>query len=509
MKRRSRNTGCTATAVCVCSCTRHRHRHRAALSLTHPTTVALALRRWKKYHDSEPQLFSLSPTAQPIHAAQQQQQQQPAMSSCLLKQRPLLLTARRPLHLTAALPPLPLPLPLPLPPTRPFTHLTSPSPSPSTADDDIPLDLSHPPPPREDPWAFLQGAHPKRPHQTPYIVPSYRHPSSLSPLTRTSNPFTTNPFTAPRALPNSNPKQLMDPMTLCERERLVFKEIFEQILSSKTVFAPQPNGAPFPSPSLNALFESAVGPQQHRHEISFGPREGVDRDSMIARLALASNFEEFSPAVRAAAAKAAGVVGSVWTSREMEEIKEQLGDKILEMNRCETDLELGSWMETHVFSMVGGGGAEKRAFPPGTYSYLLAEGMRILRSTFNDLQGVFSIFNKIKTLGAESYVVGCSVDVYNQVIAAKWEGTRDLYKVKDLVDEMDTNGIQGNSKTLQTIREIMQDVAKVDTNGMWTHELFSEGNGDVVDGLRGRVEVWEKPRPAWGNIEEALRSMGV
>ncbi|RPB17761.1 hypothetical protein P167DRAFT_601559 [Morchella conica CCBAS932] len=438
------------------------------------------------------------------------------MSSCLLKQRPLLLTARRPLHLTA--------LPLPLPPrtTRPVTHLTGST--PSTPDDDIPIDLSHrpPPPTPDDPWAFLQGA-PKRPHEVPYIIPTYRHPSSASALSRTTNPFIINPFTAPRSPTSTSTststssllngkKPLIDPVTLCERERLVFKEIFEQILSTKTVFAPQPNGAPFPSPSLNALFESAVGPQQHRHEISFGPRDGIDRDSTIARLALASNFEEFSPAVRAAAAKAAGVVGSVWTSREMEEIKEQLGDKILEMNRCETDLELGSWMEAHVFSMVNGSSgeaAEKRTFPPGTYSYLLAEGMRILRSTFNDLQGVFSIFNKIKTLGAESYVVGCSVDVYNQVIAAKWEGTRDLYKVKDLVDEMDTNGIQGNSKTLQTIREIMQDVATVDSYSMWTHELFSEGNDMVLDGLQGRVEVWEKPRQVWGNIEEALKGIGA
>lgn len=449
------------------------------------------------------------------------------MASCLLNQRPLRL-----LRLTVRRPAAALPVPVPLPPTttttaaaaaRPLTHLTSPF--PSTPDDDIPLDFSHRPPPQtpDDPWAFLQGALPKQSHQTPYIVPSYRHPSSASALSRTTNPFITNPFSAARSpttttsssslsSPNSNH---LDPVTLCERERLVFKEIFEQILSTKTVFAPQPNGAPFPSPSLNALFESAVGPQQNRHEISFGPPDAIDRNSTIARLALASNFQDFSPAVRAAAAKAAGVVGSVWTSREMEQIKEQLGDKIVEMNRCETDLELGCWMEEHVFSMVhgsaagGAGGAEKqRAFPPGTYSYLLAEGMRILRSTFNDLQGVFSIFNKIKTLGAESYVVGCSVDVYNQVIAAKWEGTRDLYKVKDLVDEMDTNGIQGNSKTLQTIREIMQDVATVDDYAMWTHELFSEGNDTVVDGLRGRVEVWEKPRPVWGSVEDVLKGMG-
>lgn len=461
------------------------------------------------------------------------------MTSCLLRQRPLLLAARRPLHLAAT--PLPLPLPLllqlqlPLPPAaRSFTHLTNPSPSSSssTADDDIPLDLSYrrPPPPPEDPWAFLQGTPRKRYSQPPFIVPTYRHPSALS-LGRTSNPFITNPFASSRT---NSKRQLIDHVTLCERERLVFKEIFEQILSTKAIFSPQTNGAPFPSPSLNALFESAVGPQQNRHEISFGPRGALDRDSTIARLALASNFADFSPAVRAAAAKAAGVVGSVWTSREMDEIKEQLGARIIEMNKCQTDLELAGWLDRHVFSMVGGGGSigssstssaagkqgaaaaeeerekgKERAIPPGTYSYLLAEGMRILRSTFNDLQGVFSIFNKIKELGAESYVVGCSVDVYNQVIAAKWEGTRDLYKVKDLVDEMDSNGIHGNSKTLQTITEIMQDVATVDSYGMWTHDLFSEGNDVVMDGLQGRVKVWEQPRPAWDNIEDALKSMGV
>lgn len=334
-----------------------------------------------------------------------------------------------------------------------------------------------------DPWAFLQGA-PRKPvnHQ----VPSYRA------MARTGAPPTKYPIM--RLL--REPEQT-NSSTLTEREREIFTRIFETILSEKSTF--QPRTVPttfFPSTSLSALFESAVGPQQSGSEISFSPRDSIDKDSIATSLAMASSFEDYPLALRQAAAKAAGLIRPHRPVYGQTQVK-NLAGLILDMNGCDTDLALGQWMDEHVFSLVENGHLESssRDLLSGSYAYLLAEGMKILRTTFNDLAGVISAFERVKRLGAESYVLGCSVDVYNQVIAAKWEGYRDLFKIKDLVDEMEINGIQGDAKTVQVLKEITDDFLAMSSLQASTaaHAIFMEGNEDLLKYLNHKASTWEIP----------------
>lgn len=334
-----------------------------------------------------------------------------------------------------------------------------------------------------DPWAFLQG----RPLKAAkHHIPTYRampqRGSSLKLGKWRERPW--------------GPQNDVDHSTLTEREREIFTQIFNTILSEKSSFHPQTVPAQsFPSSSLNALFESAVGPLQRGSEISFSPRDSIDKESAAASLAMASSFEQFSPLLRRAAATAAGLILPRRNHQEALEIQQQLGARIRDMNACETDLELGQWMDEHVFSMVEkeGVGSSFKGFPPIIYAYLLAEGMKILRQTFNDLPSVISVFERIKKLGAESYVVGCSVYVYNQVIAAKWEGYRDLYRVKDLVDEMERNGIQGDKNTVKVLHEIMQDVSAMNSHNT-VHAMFTEGNESLLNDLTHKTQRWEMPQ---------------
>lgn len=352
-----------------------------------------------------------------------------------------------------------------------------------------------------DPWAFLQGV-PRKiyTHQVPY--------SREIPKTG--------------AFPARLPAQFADQRllreqdgvagTLTEREREIFTRIFESILSEHSTFAPRvPPMTSHPSTSLNALFESAVGPQQSGSEISFGPSDLIDKDSAAASLALASSFEEYPASLRAAAARAAGLVRPHNYEQERQYLRHSISmvGLVTDLNLCETDLALGKWMEDRVFCLVKDGRLEMSApeYLPGSYAYLLAEGMKILRTTFNDFTGCLAIFERIKKLGAESYVLGCSVDVYNQAIAAKWEAYRDLYKIKDLVDEMDINGIQGDKKTVLLIKNIMDDVAATEYSreNPVAHAMFTEGNEDMLNHLDHKAGVWNVP--GTGAIDESLSSM--
>lgn len=303
--------------------------------------------------------------------------------------------------------------------------------------------------------------------------------------------------------------------TLTEREREIFTRIFETILSERSSFSPRvPPMSSYPSTSLNALLESAVGPQQSGSEISFGPSDLIDKASANASLALASSSEELPAALRAAAAKAAGLIRP-YQNQERERLDLRRSTSILglvsDLNLCDTDLALGQWMEDRVFCFVKDGRLEMCApeYPPGSYAYLLAEGMKILRTTFNDFAGSLAIFERIKKLGAESYVLGCSVDVYNQAIAAKWEAYRDLYKIRDLVDEMDINGIQGDEKTVRLMQDIMDDVSAMDYSqkNSLAHAMVTEGNADMVSHLNYKADAWNVLEKGGDPLERSLSSL--
>ncbi|KAL7269061.1 hypothetical protein RUND412_008284 [Rhizina undulata] len=282
--------------------------------------------------------------------------------------------------------------------------------------------------------------------------------------------------------------------SITEREREIFSRIFESILSEGSNFSPKSKDPvrSFPSKSLNALFESAVGPQQSGNEITFGPRNAIDEASVTAAMAKASSIEEYPPSLRAAAARAAGLSRPNMTEKELlqeQERMKELAALMKQMRACNTDLELGKWMEDNVFSMVTKPSIDaKLNFPSANYADLVLEGMRILRKDFSDLAGVLSIFERIKRLGAESYVVGCSVGVYNQMIDTKWDGYRDLYKIKELVDEMEVNGIEGDENTVEILRKIGKDVELM--NGGKKGQGAQYLMGDVDMALMGKLESY-------------------
>jgi hypothetical protein len=98
--------------------------------------------------------------------------------------------------------------------------------------------------------------------------------------------------------------------------------------------------------------------------------------------------------------------------------------------------------------------------PSATYADLLVEGMITFRRDFNDLMGAMSVFERVKRLGAESYVVGCSTGAYNEMLQTKWEAYKDVSKIVELVDEMKINGIEGSQKTVEILRSIIDEIRK-------------------------------------------------
>ena len=233
-----------------------------------------------------------------------------------------------------------------------------------------------------------------------------------------------------------------------------------------------------PAPALTALFESAVGPQFRKGELSFGaPTDPRKASSISAAMARASAIAEYPPSLRLAAAHAAGLSKVPLTEvEEQAEARRQqeLVTTIRAMQECETDLDLLTYMEKNIFTMVSTDSptsdslnikGKNYTFPSASYADLLSEGMRLLSKVFRDLSSTLSVFERIKALGAESYVVGCSVTVYNHVLEAKWEAYRDIHQIWQVLNEMKINGIEGDLHTVEILRTLSKDRVRMSTDG--------------------------------------------
>lgn len=322
----------------------------------------------------------------------------------------------------------------------------------------------------DDPWAFLWRATPPHRPKAPYVAPSY---------------------VRDRSQPNS---------TITEREREIFAQIFESILSENSSFVPQvrESGRSFPSSALTELFESAVGPLANGNEISFGPKGAINPSSATVGLVKASDNKEYPLAFRFAAAQAAGLKSRPQTEEGIEAERHRakiFGYLVDDMQKCKSDWELLRWLDKNLFSMVSSQDAEsERKIPSAVYADLLVEGMITFRQSFNDLAGAMSVFERVKGLGAESYVVGCSIGAYNEMLQAKWEAYKDVSKIVELVDEMNVNGVEGSQKTMEILRSIIEEVGQMKGGlmGLGAQSIITDVDTTLLDRLQGYVDVMEE-----------------
>ncbi|KAF8424039.1 hypothetical protein EV426DRAFT_707790 [Tirmania nivea] len=365
--------------------------------------------------------------------------------------------------------------------------------------------------PPHDPWSFLLGR-PDPSAPPPPIFNHYRSPPSPPP----------RPLQAPlcqhqqhlhiptaakasgHASPYAPPRPPLDPTysTITERERAIFSAIFESILSespSPSNLSSSPSDPPpRHSAALTALFESAVGPQFAQNQVSFGPSYTASPNkasALTAAMARASAIADYPPSLRLAAAHAAGLPGIPLTESESKQEatrQSQLLHLVTKMDSCDTDLDVLTFLDTHVFSMITSPESHstdtlyikgrKFVFPSASYADLLAHALRLLLRTFRDLPSTLYVFQRIKSLGPESYVVGCNINIYNLILTAKWEAYRSIGIISEALDEMRINGIEGDRETVEVLRAVC-----LDALGNWRiGGLGALGDREVVD--LGKVE---------------------
>ncbi|KAK6497718.1 hypothetical protein TWF481_012121 [Arthrobotrys musiformis] len=275
---------------------------------------------------------------------------------------------------------------------------------------------------------------------------------------------------------------------MTEREKVIFDMIFDKLLQRGPYASPAKKlQHARPSPMVSALFESAVGPQGVDDEVSFGPVKNGD-DEKRGMEALLSRGD-FPASLRSAAAGKLGLSRKAVGLDAMDDCDSP--ERIAEYEKlsgmlelCGNDLEVWEWFDEYIFSMPS-----SPAGLNGNYPKLLREGIQVLREEYTDFPACTAVFDKVKRLGAESYIIGCSVGVYNEMLKVRWKGYRDMSGVLDLLEEMRVNGVDGDEVTAGIVADVLSDVRVFESNGF----------------LPGTVMVWRTEGVLEG--KERLREM--
>jgi len=199
----------------------------------------------------------------------------------------------------------------------------------------------------------------------------------------------------------------------------------------------------------------------------------------------AGEVAEYPAGLRSVAARAVG--------GELKETSLQSGTRTeieREMDSCETDVALFQFLDNKIFSVMETGSVEDRAKLRDGYPLILLKAMKMFRVMFGRPLVAMTFFLKVKTLSAESYVLGCTTQLYNELLLARWERFTDLSSVMDILEEMNLNGLRGDGQTIQILQRIQDDVKE------W-----------VTEGNELELAVWKEEKDKMTKLDKIRREM--
>ncbi|KAK9388929.1 hypothetical protein V1515DRAFT_596543 [Lipomyces mesembrius] len=274
------------------------------------------------------------------------------------------------------------------------------------------------------------------------------------------------------------------------KEKSIFESLFGQVLKGRTERPKETknekaaNRAATGSMPMSSVKGSMVfRARQHRNV------EGVDWNISRVQRAIdplswmqISNVEvgvdAYPPSLRELSARVRrqrgefGELPTEYMDRETEEAERDriasLKGMIERMRSCRTDTELDTMLEREVYQPFKHAAeyfertSKEIVMAPNiakNYPYLLTRAMRIMVSNFHDAYGALSVFDRARKYGIQSYIMGCTIDVYNEVLQLKWDFFMDLFGCKSLLEEMIVNGVEANSRTASILKSIRTHIA--------------------------------------------------
>lgn len=107
---------------------------------------------------------------------------------------------------------------------------------------------------------------------------------------------------------------------------------------------------------------------------------------------------------------------------------------------------------------------------PKYYPNALAKAIE--HASKKDPYMALTIFEKAKQKSIQSYISGCTIQVYNAMLLLRWEIWRDINGMLDLAEEMTVNGIEHDNNSRRIIRAVVQEI---ESEGGYSDEVSDDG----------------------------------
>ncbi|KAJ9104632.1 hypothetical protein QFC21_002130 [Naganishia friedmannii] len=134
-----------------------------------------------------------------------------------------------------------------------------------------------------------------------------------------------------------------------------------------------------------------------------------------------------------------------------------------------TDLDILEWLKISYFPTTLSTTAssdtletdETAATFSSIYPLVLAHTISILHVRFRNPQAAVAVFNTARSHSLESYLVGCTTSVYNNMLRARWEGLGDLKGVEEGLEEMGRRGVGWDKETMRLANTLVENLVKI------------------------------------------------
>ena len=247
-------------------------------------------------------------------------------------------------------------------------------------------------------------------------------------------------------------------------EREIFAKIFDEMLTA-------PVQAPLKKMVVKADFQRRVDEKIGAKRVKGEVAAALD-DSLFLSM---SEVAEYPVALQPLASKYARLQDEGPINRDWKNWEKRL-------HSCPTDHAVIQFLETNFFNPLKvrndnrneNENCDNATIPGGkvtftsiaeNYPRILQKAMNLLRVVFRNPLAAHTLFQRAKTLSAESYVLGCTTAVYNEWMLIRWEEFRDLAAVVEMVEEMGMNGVTGDKKTVKIVEGVVRDVEEWGAHG--------------------------------------------
>lgn len=348
---------------------------------------------------------------------------------------------------------------------------------------------------------------------------------------------TSQSYDSERERPSANQKPGVQGSTLTAKERAVFDRIFKDIsqlesaesTEERSDFELEEDGNERQARNIEEILEDAIRNSKDKISKESELETRVKLLQSSWRVPEVQSWNE-NPKIPDVTTKIKSFRTDPFQNDDIYETarQEHKAHFMASLDKAQTDIQVWKVLQAEVFSLnperklkkdavaALDSRTEHAALQPAltqsifqqNYGFYCLEAQRLLRREFPTSPYAVQVLPTIKYFGPDSYVLGASPSLCNEMICLKWTRYTDLHGIADLLQEMRNQVVEANEVTLEILNAISRErqvSLKAITAGKLRPANGRHANSEVTEAwwtLRAVQEAWYKIIPLHDKIKK-------